>query len=509
MVDAGARGGSGPISDAAVGGKDAAGGTTGADASASEAGGFPASKTGIDGCTDSVAANLTLQQIAVYQSVKIPLMTDGTEVAVASRNSAVVSGRDTMFRVFVTPASGWIARELSARLTLTPSGGQATQYYSKQTISAASTDANLATTFPILVPAAVMTGSLTYSVQVVECGTPSSSAAGTARFPATGESDLGLKTPGGLKITIIPIQVGNLLPDTSQATLDLYTSQMMAMYPIDAIAFTIGDTITAASPVDWVTTLDQLRAKRAKDAPAADVYYFGLIKPASTLRVYCQGVCTTGIGYVVTTAKLGAGRVAMGVAYADSESALTMAHEVGHNHGRQHAPCALRGETITGVDAKYPYAKGALGSWGWDSRSQTLYDPAKATDIMGYCNTQWMSDYTYAGITTRVAAVNGATLHVAPPETLSKWRVLLVDANGPRWGVPVEENTPPEGEAETATIYDNTGAPLTAITVYRTEIGDTSASMVWVPEPQPEWYAVEVAGAAPLPFAAPVTVPRP
>ena len=493
-------------------GRDAAAGSAGADASAGTdgAGSFQSSSTGSDGCTDSQASNLTLQQIAVYQSVKIPLMTNGTEVTTASRNSDVVEGRDTMFRVFVTLGSGWTARDLSARLTLTPSGGQGTQYYAKQTVTASSTDASLATTFQIFVPASAMTDSLSYSVEIVECGSQPVTA-GTARFPATGDADLGVKTTGGLKITVIPLQVGTLLPDTSQAALALYASQMTAMYPIDAISLTVGDTLTVTSPVDWNTMLDQVRAKRAKDAPSADTYYFGLVKPADSLRTYCQSVCTAGISFVVTKVSQASLRAGVGVGFADSDSALTMAHEVGHGHGRQHAPCALKGETITGIDPNYPYAKGALGSWGWDSRSQTLFDPTKSTDIMGYCNNQWMSDYTYAGITTRVAAVNGepAAMVLALPETLSKWRVLLLDPRGPRWGVPIEREVAPEGEPETATIYDNTGAVLTSVVVYRTEIGDVSSSMVWVPEPKPDWYAVAVAGALPHPFAAPITVPRP
>jgi len=512
-VDAGA---SAPIPDGAAGrdarGREAAGGSTGADAKVATdaATSFQSSNTGSDGCTDSQATNLTLQQIAVYQSVKIPIMTDGTEVATGSRNSNVVEGRDTMFRVFVTLGSGWTARELSARLTLTPSGGQGTEYYAKQTVTTSSTDAALASTFQIFVPSSAMTNPLNYSVEIVECGAQPATT-GTARFPASGDADLGVKTTGGLKITIIPLQVGSLLPDTSQTALALYASQMSAMYPIDAMSFTVGDTLTVTSPVDWTTMLDQVRAKRAQDAPSADTYYFGLVKPASTLRVYCQSVCTAGISFVVTKVSQASLRAGVGVGYADSDSALTMAHEVGHGHGRQHAPCALKGETITGIDPNYPYAKGALGSWGWDSRSQTLFDPSTSTDIMGYCNKQWMSDYTYAAITTRVAAVNGepAAMVLELPEILSKWRVLLLDARGPRWGVPIEQEVAPEGEAETATIYDNTGAVLTSTVVYRTEIGDVSASMVWVPEPKPDWYAVAVTGAPPHPFAAPVTVPRP
>ena len=512
-VDAGA---SAPSPDGAAGrdarGREAAGGSTGADArvGTDAATSFQSSNTGSDGCTDSQASNLTLQQIAVYQSVKIPIMTNGTEVATGSRNSNVVEGRDTMFRVFVTLGSGWTARELSARLTLTPSGGQGTEYYAKQTVTTSSTDAALASTFQIFVPSSAMTNPLNYSVEIVECGAQPATA-GTARFPASGDADLGVKTTGGLKITIIPLQVGSLLPDTSQTALALYASQMSAMYPIDAMSFTVGDTLSVTSPVDWTTMLDQVRAKRAQDAPSADTYYFGLVTPASSLRVYCQSVCTAGISFVVTKVSQASLRAGVGVGYADSDSALTMAHEVGHGHGRQHAPCALKGETITGIDPNYPYAKGALGSWGWDSRSQTLFDPTTSTDIMGYCNKQWMSDYTYAAITTRVAAVNGepAAMVLELPEMLSKWRVLLLDARGPRWGVPIEQEVAPEGEAETATIYDNTGAVLTSTVVYRTEIGDVSASMVWVPEPKPDWYAVAVTGSPPHPFAAPVTVPRP
>ena len=482
--------------------------------------GGTSSSTGDDNCTDSLASNLPLQQIAVYQSLKIPLMTDGAEVAVASRKSQIVLGRDTMFRAFVTPGTGWTARELSARLTLTPASGSSAQYYVKKTVSAASTDGDLNTTFQIFVPASAMASSMRYSLQIVECGSTASGSPGTARFPASGDSDLGAKTTGALKVTLIPIQVGTYSPDTSQKTLDFYASTMNAMYPITGVSFTVGTSMTATSPVDWSGTLQSLQTKRIKEAPAADVYYFGLIKPADTLRAYCGTSCTSGIGFVATSATQSSGRVSMGVGFADKASAMTMAHEIGHNHGRQHSPCVPAGGSITGVDSKYPYTKAGLGSWGWDGRTQTLFDPAKPisstktdpynTDIMGYCSVQWISDYTYAGITTRVAAVNGnpAAMVLATAGEPSKWRVLLLEAGrGPRWGTPIEQEILPEGDPENATIYDKTGAQLTSAVVYRTEIGDMDARMIWVPEPKPEWYAVGIPGYAPLPFAAPVTTP--
>jgi hypothetical protein len=455
--------------------------------------------TGDDGCTSDPASNLTLKQIAVYQSVKIPVMQDGAEVAAASRKANVVQGRNTLFRVFVTLGSGWVARDLSARLTLTPAGGQAVQYYSKKTICASSVDSDMKTTFQIFVPPSTMASSLNYSVEVVECTTQSGSA-GQTRFPTSGDIDLGVKNTGGLKIKVIPIQVGNLLPDTSPTALAGYADEMTAMYPINAISITVGDTMTTASPVDWEQMLTDLMSKRTKDKPAADVYYFGLVKPADTFRAYCQSSCTTGIGYVVTDnmgTRAANSRDAVGIGYADKTSFDTMAHEVGHNHGRLHAPCG----GVADADPNYPNTTGALTTWGYDYRTQKLYDPAKSTDLMGYCSTQWVSDYTYGGIATRVATVNGVTMIYTPAYALSRWRIMLVGQHGPRWAAPITEEIAAEGDPEPATIYDSTGAALADVTVYRTAIADSPTSMYMVPEPQPGWYAVAVAGAPPLPFA--------
>jgi hypothetical protein len=458
---------------------------------------------GSDGCTNDQASNLTLKQIAVYQSVKIPIMQDGNAIAPASRKAPVVAGRNAMFRVFVTPGSNWSARDLSARLTLTPAGGTATTYYSKKTISAASVDNDLKTSFQIYVPPAAMTAPLTYSIEVVEC-TAQSGGAGTARFPSTGDTDLGVKNTGGLKIKIIPLSFNNLLPDTSPTAIAAYADYMVAMYPAaNNVSITVGDPVTAAVPIDWEGMLDDVTSKRAADKPTSDVYYFGLVKPADTLRTYCGSSCTTGIGWVVTQATgsfAAANRVAIGVGFADSVSRETLAHEVGHNHGREHAPCAVSGDT----DPNYPYSGGLLGSWGWDFRTQKLFDPAKISDIMGYCNNKWISDYTYNAFATRISTINGVTMiYQAEAPVLGLWRALWVsDDRAPRWRRPITEPSPAVGEPEPAVIYDSSGLAIGEVTVYRTRIGDTNnGARVLIPEPPQGWYAIGVAGAPVVPFA--------
>jgi hypothetical protein len=96
---------------------------------------------------------------------------------------------------------------------------------------------------------------------------------------------------------------------------------------------------------------------------------------------YNSGVA--GYGYVP-------GRAAVGWDYLPSGDAVAV-HEWGHNFSRPHTPCSVSG------DDAYPYAGGLIGMYGWNSASNTLVAPT-ATDVMGYCNNQWISDWTWTKV---------------------------------------------------------------------------------------------------------------
>jgi hypothetical protein len=376
-------------------------------------------------------------------------------------------------------------------------------YFAKATISGSSQEASLNSTFQVLVPKDKIARDTRYAVELVECGTSAQGGVQSPRFPATDGLLLGARETGGLKIKLIPLLANSLLPDTSDAGLESYRAFMLAMYPITSIELTVGDQLSVADATDWTTMLDQIRAKRQADKPAGDVYYYGLLKPAATLRAYCGNGCTAGIGYVVasatTTSQQANQRAALGLAFGDSASNETMAHEVGHNHGRDHAPCAPGG-SISGVDPNYPYPNATDGVYGWDGRTKALMTPDR-TDIMGYCNTKWISDYTYDGLLNRVAALNGAPMsEVLPAEIVHSWRVLLLDSRGPRWGLPIVEPAAPGGLPETAEVLDGTGRVIANVTVYRTAIADVDAYSIDVPEPEPGWRSVRVSGSPAVAF---------
>jgi hypothetical protein len=197
-------------------------------------------------------------------------------------------------------------------------------------------------------------------------------------------------------------------------------------------------------------------------------------------------------------------RAAVGVAFGEESQIAgeTLPHEVGHNHGREHAPCGDAAD----VDPVYPYQGGLIGVWGYDRRDGSLLPPDLA-DIMGYCNPQWISDYTYQALLERVAELNApvqqriASASVLAPQP--SFRVLHVDdQHGPRWSRPFQGRLP-SVVPESAAILDQQGQLLTTINVYRVPMHGVNAAMVLVPEPQPGWYAVQVQGSVPHPFAAP------
>jgi len=133
--------------------------------------------------------------------------------------------------------------------------------------------------------------------------------------------------------------------------------------------------VDASSSSTWTQILNELWAARTSDGSSR--YYYGVLKPS-----YSSGIA--GIGYVglpvaIGWDKPGADQVA--------------AHEWGHNWNRQHAPCGSAGKP----DPNYPYPNGTIGVYGFDVGAQSIKPPTYA-DLMGYCNNEWISDYTYTGV---------------------------------------------------------------------------------------------------------------
>jgi len=183
--------------------------------------------------------------------------------------------------------------------------------------------------------------------------------------------------PRPLAIRVVPIQLGAnvaTLPDLAkiQTTIKTYWPfsqvEVRARAPYQLKAG--GDKSTAYV---MLSELEDLRTIEGEG-----VYYYGYFKPET------GDGCCGGLGYVGYP-------VAVGF---DSDNGEILAHELGHNFGRQHVDCG----NPSGPDTDYPYSPSSVGSVGLSLDLKKWYSPAEYHDVMSYCHPQHVSDYNVAAV---------------------------------------------------------------------------------------------------------------
>lgn len=442
----------------------------------------------------------------MYQAVELDLFNEGQLVPVAERAVDVIENRAAMVRVFVTPTESFLARTLSARLFVENEGEDIQVFHHKKNVSVPSSQANLDTTFQLDIPAEALKAATRYWIEVVECGDLPPGEIRTVRVPTTpGENgEFSARETGVIKVVFVPVTHDGRTPDVSESTIAEYADAVERMYPTTGVEWSVRDPIASnqsGSDINLESTLNLvtiLRYEDGEDGVPDDVYYYGLIDPASSFNDYCSFSCTTGVAWVLEEGGFwqGSDRAGVGIGFG-TEGVGTFAHELGHNHGRDHAPCNVGG------DANYPYGGGSIGVWGYDLRDQELKDPASHADFMGYCNSNWVSDYSYNAYAVRVASANGVSGGFQSLVRLSEaaiWYRMVVTETEARWLPPVERQGVPQTRGETASIFDSAGNVIETVEVHRVRMSHGDGFMLYVPEPQSGWFSVGVAGGPILVF---------
>jgi len=441
------------------------------------------STTGFD-----FAQDVTITEVAIFQGVKVPLMKDGAKVA--TRKAQVVANREGIFRIYVTPGPSWTAKGVVAEVVLKSSAGDRRLTVSKTLVSA-SKEESQDSTFNVEIPPDTIQTDTTYSVALkVGPGTGGSAPDG-AVYPAGDATDSidAQSTGEALKIVLVPVKYNadgsGRLPDTSDAQVEIYKRMMYAMYPVKKQPeITVRDPYSYSGVISrtgsgWSQILQRITDLRGSDGAPADTYYYGLFEPASTFMGFCSGACVSGLSW---SGGSGGGpdyKTSVGLGYPGEEAASTMQHEVGHAHGRLHAPC---GPGISGIDPGFPYSGGKTGGVGYDITTKKLV-PVEG-DIMSYCPPAWISDYTYNAIFKRVQLVSGAQLSFPDYKGPQKYRIVNVDGSGAiSWGDEMTMTFPPMGEEHTVTYTKSDGTTAKVTGVYA-GYDHLPGGMLLVPEPK-------------------------
>ena len=445
---------------------------------------------------------LTITDVSVFQAVRVPLLADGA--AVTSRALPVVAGRGAVVRVYVRPEAGFTPRGVDGELTVRR-GDVGTVVRDRRSIARASRDESDGTVFQFALPAEAVGPDTRLSVRLLAPGGADVAAgvADGARFPAGGgEHPLRAQEDGGLDVMIVPLRWdvdgSGRLPVTDAEQIEDMRALLRAVYPVSEVRIAVHEPVAwtrgrlPSGSADFSSMLSALRALRIREEAPSGRYYYGMVRPTEYYDEYCEGACTLGQGYLSAGPADRSGKVAAGVGFAGARAAETFVHELGHNHGRAHAPCG----GAAGPDLAVPYRGGTIGSWGFDERRRALVRPG-AYDFMGYCEPRWVSDYSYAALWERVVAVNAApdVISLGAPSAsgaVARHRVLRLGGDAaPGWLDALDLPTVAAGAASLRWL-DAGGAVVGRSVAQVDPLGDSDEAHALVPPPPPGAASVEV-----------------
>ncbi len=440
-----------------------------------------------------LAVALDITKVSIYQGVEIVLFEESG--LVPDFQAPVIRKRPAKLRVFVDPKGAWVKRDVIAVLEIEDNNGT-TEIVNERVIKRASEDSEMNTTINFDIPGDLIGLNTKFHVNIYEADT-SQVWDGNEGNVTWNSGKLDSDKTGEINLVILPVKYNadgsGRLPDTSQAQLDRIHDLMMGMYPATAVNVTVGGTITwnnsvRASGNGWSSLLDQVSDFRHADRNAVpeNTYYYGLFNPDTSLSSYCSMGCVLGLSNLSWNTTTPWMRSSIGLGFTGDDTAETLAHEVGHAHGREHAPCGLGNQSS---DSSYPYGNARLGTWGYHIIKDELYNPNDRFDIMSYCGPTWVSDYQYYSLYVRVKNLAEQGRAATIP-----YQTIRVDQDGNARLSKVREFTPDRvGEYVDVTLLDAFGAPIEVVEGEFIPLSHLDGGMVRIPPVGKEVRGVRVA----------------
>ena len=378
------------------------------------------------------APTVLLRSVSISQTLELPLMKGGVAVSVDDRPAPLIAGKRALVRVFVDFEAGFATRPLIGVLDVKSSKGTRT-ILSERTLSKASTQDDLESTFTFNVDGADLATSSSYRVRVLEEDTTL-----LARFPGVDYEPLSASMLPAFELVVVPFISNGLGPKTTETELSALRNRLLALYPSSDVVVTLSDAVTLPYVVNgdgdgWDPALDHILEVRAAAKPADNVFYFGAMAPDTSYAKYCAGSCILGYSYVADDYDVEA-RGSIGITVFQDGSGVkdawdTVAHELGHAMGREHAPCGIDDPKDT--DPDYPYDNGGMGTtYGYDFDLVRLIKPKAARDVMSYCTPVWISDYTYSALFERLDFIANESFRALAFSPLQLFRVARIRRGG-------------------------------------------------------------------------------
>ena len=321
----------------------------------------------------------------------------------------LLAGKPALLRVFVTRSQDSDATMPAVKAFFYVNGAERHTVHipsSMQSLPSVVDEGNLELSANAEIPDWVIAPGLEMVIDVDPDRSLDPSLGATMRIPESGRLAVDVRHLSPLRLTLVPLLFADDPDEYVVGTVEMMAADPLGHELLRDIRMLLPIAefeVTARQPVvtstkNSFTRLAQLEAMRLMEGGSG--YWMGIFE------------ATPGRQPVISAAYTG------GTVSVSWPVASTMAHELGHNLGLSHAPCA----TTVATDPWFPHPGGRIGAWGYDIGQHMLVDPG-TPDVMSYCGPSvWISDFFFnKALNHRLANEDGAVLAAAHAPTLLLW----------------------------------------------------------------------------------------
>lgn len=350
----------------------------------------PSSASEASSSAASAAGDIALGRTYFMQST-----TQGDTAQLPEQQVPLAAGRETFIRAFISGSGNTFDYRVRAQLHYQLANGDTGSvdlngpFLTPRSVN----ELYLSETYNGILAAEVVQPGTRYYISVADSSGMNETNNSNNRYPTSGWAELPVLDIPALDLVIVPVVTKNIAPKLDDARLQELFSLTHQLYPLTGINIEIAPAITYEGE-SWSAMLRLVEDIQIANGET-DRYYLGIAGHPLTFDTMN---ITAGYAYIGR-------KVATSLPYAD-----TIAHELGHNFGREHAPCG----DAPGADTNYPYPNAEIGVYGLGPDGLRFND--SYYDVMSYCTPVWISDYTYDAVIKHLAADAQAANKTAAPQ---------------------------------------------------------------------------------------------
>lgn len=342
------------------------------------------------------ARGITITKVTANHGVNVSIANGAEWVDGSGREARLVSGRDTIIRIYHQIDPNWVERDIEARLELTV-GGESYQFKTRKTIVTNTVDTYLEGALYFALPADDAAGftmpdaSFQVSLWEVEPGGEQLPEMVNVA-PASGPELIGFENiPMEMNVQFVPFNWNGRVPSVDDpAKMAKITNEIYQTEPIQTLNTAIDDVRSGGSSnvCNMLQTMQQIWSL---DGAPANIYYVGLVDTGASSGVMgCAWLNSNVNADVWVDSNI-------------STTATSIVHEIGHNMGLNHVACNDMGNTAANPDPAYPdHPNGRTLNTGFGIRDFSIYPGETTTDYMSYCVDRWVSPWTWNKVWPRI-----------------------------------------------------------------------------------------------------------